>query len=72
MYPVPEQYLGGLGMHLTLDMAGQARFGPDTEWVAGVDYRVGNFTRTEAGCGRVGREGGACAACMTVVHLLLA
>ena len=31
IYPVPEP--GGLGVHLTLDMAGQARFGPDVEWV---------------------------------------
>ena len=38
IYPVPEP--GGLGVHLTLDLAGQARFGPDVEWVEGVDYRV--------------------------------
>ena len=31
IYPVPEP--GGLGVHLTLDMAGQARFGPDVEWI---------------------------------------
>jgi L-2-hydroxyglutarate oxidase LhgO len=31
IYPVPEQ--AGLGVHLTLDLAGQARFGPDVEWV---------------------------------------
>jgi len=38
IYPVPEP--GGLGVHLTLDMAGQARFGPDVEWVDSVDYAV--------------------------------
>ncbi|GGE43396.1 hypothetical protein GCM10007276_20820 [Agaricicola taiwanensis] len=38
IYPVPEP--GGLGVHLTLDMAGQARFGPDVEWVDRIDYRV--------------------------------
>lgn len=38
IYPVPEP--GGLGVHLTLDMAGQARFGPDVEWVEAVDYAV--------------------------------
>ena len=38
IYPVPEP--GGLGVHLTLDMAGQARFGPDVEWVDRVDYQV--------------------------------
>ncbi len=38
IYPVPEP--GGLGVHLTLDMAGQARFGPDVEWVDRIDYAV--------------------------------
>ena len=38
IYPVPEP--GGLGVHLTLDMAGQARFGPDVEWVDTSDYAV--------------------------------
>jgi len=36
VYPVPVP--GGLGTHLTLDLGGQARFGPDVEWVSGVDY----------------------------------
>jgi len=38
VYPLPEP--GGLGVHLTLDLAGQARFGPDVEWVRETDYRV--------------------------------
>ncbi|HVV41607.1 MAG TPA: NAD(P)/FAD-dependent oxidoreductase [Nitrobacter sp.] len=38
IYPVPEA--GGLGVHLTLDLAGQARFGPDVEWVDTLDYAV--------------------------------
>jgi L-2-hydroxyglutarate oxidase LhgO len=43
IYPVPEP--GGLGVHLTLDLAGQARFGPDVEWLATsttdrIDYAV--------------------------------
>jgi L-2-hydroxyglutarate oxidase LhgO len=38
IYPVPEP--GGLGVHITLDLAGQARFGPDVEWIDGVDYAV--------------------------------
>jgi len=38
IYPIPEP--GGLGVHLTLDMAGQARFGPDVEWVDAIDYAV--------------------------------
>ena len=38
VYPVPEP--GGLGIHLTLDLAGQARFGPDVEWIDRIDYAV--------------------------------
>ncbi len=38
IYPMPEP--GGLGVHLTIDMAGQARFGPDVEWVAERHYAV--------------------------------
>ncbi|QSP94565.1 NAD(P)/FAD-dependent oxidoreductase [Marinobacter salinisoli] len=38
VYPVPES--GGLGVHLTLDLAGQARFGPDVEWIDELDYTV--------------------------------
>jgi L-2-hydroxyglutarate oxidase LhgO len=38
IYPVP--ITGGLGVHLTLDLAGQARFGPDVEWVEELDYNV--------------------------------
>jgi L-2-hydroxyglutarate oxidase LhgO len=38
IYPVPNS--AGLGVHLTLDLAGQARFGPDTEWVTTPNYDV--------------------------------
>lgn len=38
IYPVPVP--GGLGTHLTLDLAGRARFGPDVEWIDQVDYAV--------------------------------
>ena len=38
IYPVPEP--GGLGVHLTLDLAGTMRFGPDVEWIDGIDYAV--------------------------------
>ena len=38
IYPVPE--VAGLGVHLTLDLAGQARFGPDVEWITEIDYDV--------------------------------
>jgi len=35
IYPVPEP--GGLGVHLTLDLGGQAKFGPDVQWVDRAD-----------------------------------
>ncbi|MEP1217216.1 MAG: NAD(P)/FAD-dependent oxidoreductase [Marinobacter sp.] len=38
IYPVPEP--GGLGVHLTLDLGGQARFGPDVEWIEQIDFSV--------------------------------
>ncbi len=38
IYPVPEP--GGLGVHLTLDLGGQAKFGPDVEWIDAPDYDV--------------------------------
>lgn len=38
IYPVPEP--GGLGVHVTLDLQGRARFGPDVEWVTELDYAV--------------------------------
>ncbi|MCK9381008.1 MAG: NAD(P)/FAD-dependent oxidoreductase [Sulfuritalea sp.] len=38
IYPVPEA--AGLGVHLTLDLGGQARFGPDVEWIDRIDYSV--------------------------------
>ncbi|WP_137181595.1 NAD(P)/FAD-dependent oxidoreductase [Roseomonas sp. AR75] len=38
IYPVPVP--GGLGTHLTIDLGGRARFGPDVEWVEGIDYAV--------------------------------
>ncbi|MDE2582490.1 MAG: NAD(P)/FAD-dependent oxidoreductase [Rhodospirillales bacterium] len=38
IYPVPVP--GGLGVHLTIDLGGQARFGPDVEWVETLDYAV--------------------------------
>jgi L-2-hydroxyglutarate oxidase LhgO len=38
IYPVPED--GGLGVHLTLDLNGRMRFGPDVEWIETIDYSV--------------------------------
>ncbi len=38
IYPAPED--GGLGIHLTFDLSGGIRFGPDVEWTDRVDYAV--------------------------------
>jgi L-2-hydroxyglutarate oxidase LhgO len=38
IYPIPVP--GGLGTHMTLDLAGRARFGPDVEWVDSLTYAV--------------------------------
>ena len=38
VYPVPEP--GGLGVHLTLDLQGSMRFGPDVEWIDRIDYSL--------------------------------
>ena len=44
VYPTPMP--GGLGVHVTLDMAGRMRFGPDTEWIDAENYDV-NPARAE-------------------------
>ncbi|MCB1754020.1 MAG: NAD(P)/FAD-dependent oxidoreductase [Gammaproteobacteria bacterium] len=38
IYPMPNNV--GLGVHLTIDLQGQARFGPDTQWIDEIDYTV--------------------------------
>ncbi len=43
IYPVPEA--AGLGVHLTLDLGGQAKFGPDVQWVDGPDDLVVDASR---------------------------
>ncbi len=50
IYPLPEP--GGLGVHVTLDLAGSARFGPDVEWIEEIDYEV-DPTRAEAFYGAI-------------------
>jgi len=42
VYPVPEP--GGLGVHVTLDMGGRARFGPNVEWLASSDPAEIDYT----------------------------
>lgn len=38
IYPIPNE--AGLGVHLTIDLAGQGKFGPDVEWVDSERYEV--------------------------------
>lgn len=45
VYPVPE--MAGLGVHLTFDLQGRARFGPDVEWVESPQYTVDLGRRNE-------------------------
>jgi L-2-hydroxyglutarate oxidase LhgO len=45
VYPVP--IAGGLGVHVTLDMSGRMRFGPDVQWIAQENYEV-DASRAEA------------------------
>lgn len=40
IYPVPHEQLVGLGVHATLDLGGRLRFGPDTEYIETIDYKV--------------------------------
>jgi L-2-hydroxyglutarate oxidase LhgO len=46
IYPAPR-IDGGLGIHVTLDLAGRMRFGPDVEWIDKEDYNV-NASRVDA------------------------
>jgi L-2-hydroxyglutarate oxidase LhgO len=45
IYPLPERDNRGLGIHATIDLAGQIKFGPDTEYVGAIDYRVDGSKR---------------------------
>jgi L-2-hydroxyglutarate oxidase LhgO len=45
IYPMPEQ--AGLGIHATIDLGGQVKFGPDVKWVDGLDYTA-DETRSAA------------------------
>jgi len=40
VYPVPTPKHEGLGVHATIDLGGRVRFGPDVEYVDGIDYRA--------------------------------
>ena len=51
VYPVPER--AGLGVHLTLDLAGQAKFGPDVQWVPSAEDLSVDRARGEGFYGRI-------------------
>ncbi len=44
VYPIAEA--GGLGIHVTLDLAGRTRFGPDVQWIPDVDYSFDESRRS--------------------------
>jgi L-2-hydroxyglutarate oxidase LhgO len=46
IYPVPEA--AGLGVHLTIDLGGQAKFGPDVQWVESPDDLLVDAARGDA------------------------
>lgn len=48
VYPTPSP--GGLGIHATIDLAGQVRFGPDVRWLAAVDYHFDDSQRDAFAC----------------------
>lgn len=45
VYPIAEE--GGLGIHVTLDMSHQARFGPDVQWIDSADYEFDSSQRPD-------------------------
>lgn len=45
IYPMPEANTAGLGVHATLDLAGQLRFGPDVRYLDVIDYQVDEALR---------------------------
>jgi len=53
IYPAPR-IDGGLGIHVTLDLAGRMRFGPDVEWIDKEDYDV-NASRAASFYGAIRR-----------------
>lgn len=55
VYPAPAPGHGGLGTHLTLDMAGRIRFGPDVEWVDAPDDLAVNGSRMDEAVGEIRR-----------------
>ena len=52
IYPLPEA--AGLGVHLTIDLGGQAKFGPDVEWIDAPSYTV-DPSRANAFVGEIGK-----------------
>ncbi len=50
IYPAPEpdRHLAGLGVHLTIDLGGQAKFGPDVQWTDSPDDLLVDVSRAKA------------------------
>ena len=46
IYPVPSKNTVGLGIHATLDMSGQVRFGPDAQYIDSIDYDFNDHNQT--------------------------
>lgn len=49
VYPVPHMNVNSLGIHLTKDLAGGTRFGPDATYVDRVDYQIDENKRSAFG-----------------------
>ena len=49
IYPLPNKNTSGLGIHATLDLAGQLRFGPDTQYIDDIDYTIGLAANSSEG-----------------------
>ncbi|CAN8103158.1 unnamed protein product [Discula destructiva] len=53
VYPAPTPGAGGLGTHLTLDLGGRIKFGPDVEWVDSADDLAVNGARMDEAVGEI-------------------
>lgn len=47
IYPVPQKNTAGLGIHATLDLSGQLRFGPDTQYIENIEYGFDDHAKDE-------------------------
>lgn len=47
IYPVPSENTTGLGIHSTLDLSGQVRFGPDTQYIDSLNYDFDDLKQSQ-------------------------